>query len=225
MSNFAELLAELNAAENATETLAKAMPEAVNPEDEVEGEGDDATIKAAAVDGGAAPAPAPAPAAAAPAAPAADGKKEEPTFGKSFALAADDGTMHEVVDATEMLKAINSRLEVTDDTLAKALGSFTTIIKAQGEMIKSLSGEIGKLNAQGRGRKTMLAVVEKPGVGDTLAKSNPEDKGMSPGEFFAKANTAFEQGKLSGKELNVISVSIRGNHALDADLIKKVVSA
>lgn len=220
MSKFVELLAELNAAEAATETLAKAMPEVVNPEDEDDTkEGDDNVIAAAAADGGAAPAPAPA------AAADEDGKKAAPTFGKSFALTGEDGSTHEVVDATDMLKAINTRLETTDDTLAKALVSFTGIIKSQGEMIKSLSSEIGKLNAQGRGRKAVLTVVDKPAIGDTMAKSMTEEKGMSTGEFFAKANTAFEQGKLSGKELNVISVSIRGNHALDADLIKKVVSA
>jgi hypothetical protein len=91
-------------------------------------------------------------------------------------------------------------------------------------LIKSLSAQVQALSSQGRGRKAMLSVVEKPVVGDTMAKSQA-DAGISPEQFFAKANAAFDAGKISGKELNVVSVSLRGNHPIEPGLIQKIALA
>lgn len=219
-ANFDALLAAINEVGTEADTLAKAIPAAApaaaapaaatagaggmqtNPEDDVGGDdADDAAIAAAA---------------------AANGEK--PTFGKSFQFVDDTGAQHEAVDATDMLKALMTRVDTVDEVLAKALTSMAGSLKAQGELIKSLSGQVQSLSGQGRGRKAMLTVVEKPAVGDTMAKSTAA-QGITPEQFFAKANAAFDVNKLSGKELNVISVCLRGGHQIDPALIQKVALA
>lgn len=208
-ANFEALLKELgDVAAEADNTLAKAIPAAappaiaaagVNPEDDEDDEdGDDAAIEAAA-----------------------DGDK--PTFGKSFEFVDDAGAKHEAVDATEMLKSLLTRVDTVDEVLAKALTSMAGSLKAQGELIKSLSGQVQSLSGQGRGRKAVLSVVEKPAIGE-MTKSQPE-AGVTPEQFFAKANAAFDAGKISGKDLNVVSVCLRGNHPIDPALVQKIALA
>jgi hypothetical protein len=210
--NFEALLEELGAISTETDTMAKAIAEPPAPvEDEDDEDGDDAAIAAAAADGG-----------AAPAAPAAAGDK--PDFGKSFAFTDESGASHEAVDATDLVKSLMARQTQSDDVLAKALDSFNTVVRKQGDMIKSLSAQVASLSSQGRGRKAMLTMIEKPAIGDTMAKANA-DAGISPEQFFAKANAAFDAGKISGKELNVVSVSLRGNHPIEPGLIQKIALA
>lgn len=210
-ANFEALLKELgDVAAEADNTLAKAIPAAappamaaagVNPEDDEDDEdGDDAAIEAAA---------------------AADGDK--PTFGKSFEFVDDAGAKHEAVDATEMLKSLFARVDTVDEVLAKALTSMAGSLKAQGELIKSLSGQVQSLSGQGRGRKAVLSVVEKPAIGE-MTKSQSE-AGVTPEQFFAKANAAFDAGKICGKDLNVVSVCLRGNHPIDPALVQKIALA
>lgn len=211
--NFEALLQELGALDADTDTMAKAISAApeVNPEDD--DDEDDSAIAAAAEAGGAVP--------AADAAPGDDGK---PSFGKSFEFVDESGVTQEAVDATDLVKSLIGRLDNSEDVLAKALDSFSTVVRKQGDMIKSLSTQVAQLSSQGRGRKAMLAVSEKPAIGDTLAKANAEP-GISPEQFFAKANAAFDAGKISGKELNVVSVSLRGNHPIEPGLIQKIALA
>lgn len=206
-NNFEALLKELGDVAAEHDTMAKAMPEppADNPEDDEDGE-DDAAIAAAADAGGAAP--------------AAD---DAPAFGKSFEFTDAAGATHEAVDATDLVKSLIGRLDTSEEVLAKALTSMAGSMKAQGDLIKSLTAQVQALSSQGRGRKAMLSVVEKPAVGDTMAKSQPDS--ITPEQFFAKANAAFDAGKISGKELNVVSVSLRGNHPIEPGLIQKIALA
>ena len=210
-ANFEALLKELGEVAADADTLAKAIPAAappamaaagVNPEDDDDDDedGDDAAIESAA---------------------AADGDK--PTFGKSFEFVDDAGAKHEAVDATEMLKSLLTRVDTVDEVLAKALTSMAGSLKAQGELIKSLSGQVQSLSGQGRGRKAVLSVVEKPAIGE-MTKSQSE-AGVTPEQFFAKANAAFDAGKISGKDLNVVSVCLRGNHPIDPALVQKIALA
>lgn len=210
-ANFEALLKELGEVAVDADTLAKAIPAAappamaaagVNPEDDDDDDedGDDAAIESAA---------------------AADGDK--PTFGKSFEFVDDAGAKHEAVDATEMLKSLLTRVDTVDEVLAKALTSMAGSLKAQGELIKSLSGQVQSLSGQGRGRKAVLSVVEKPAIGE-MTKSQP-DAGITPDQFFAKANAAFDAGKISGKDLTVVSVCLRGNHPIDPALVQKIALA
>lgn len=210
--NFQELLAELSAVSEQQETMAKSVT-AAPEQDET-----DETVAAAAAEAGAAP--------------AADGELEdEPegqapadeVLGKSFEVTGENGEKHEAFDATALIKSLIDRQGTAEETLAKALTGFTGVIQKQGEMIKSLHEQVRAISSQGRGRKTVLTVAEKPDVGATMAKSQDAESGMTPSEFFAKANTAFDEGRISGKDLNVISVCLRSNHPVDADLIQRVV--
>lgn len=211
--NFEELLKALqDTDEDAAATLAKAeAEEAMEAEDdedkkgegEGKGEGDDAAIAAAAADG------------------AKPGTEE---FGKSFEFVDADGKKHQGVDATALVKSLMDRQEATDDTLAKALTTMTGTLQKQGELIKSMAAQIKDLSSQGRGRKTVLSVSEKPDAG-TMAKSEGASDGMTAEQFFAKANAAFDAGKLTGRELTVIDVCKRSNQPIEQSLIQKVLSA
>lgn len=153
----------------------------------------------------------------------ADGKP----MAKSFQVTLADGSVVEAEDGTELVKSLLARIDGTEDTLAKALGSAVGLIKAQGEalaantaLVKSLQSKVAELSGEGRGRKTVVSVHEKPGT--TLVKS--ESEGMTHGEFMAKSNAAFTAGRISGKDFTVIDVSLRSNVAIDPALVSKVLA-
>lgn len=205
--NFDELLAALNTEVEQSERMAKSI--AAGPADE--DDEDDSAIAAAAADG--------------EGDSMDDDEDDAPIMGKSFEVISEDGTKHEAVDATEMVKSLFERAESHEETLAKAIGSFTTLVQKQNDMIKSLSEQVKSLGSQGRGRKAVLNVSEKPDVGTTMAKSEGASQGFTAEQFFAKANQAFDAGRISGKDLNVISVSLRTQQPIDDGLIRQVVQA
>ena len=210
MSQFDELLAQLNAEQEEQSTLAKALP--------AEDGEDDEAIQAASAEGD------------------TDADDENPEDheepdgdeGKGKPMAKSmtvDGEEFEVVDADQLIKSLHDlteRVGTNETVLAKALESTLGTIKAQGEMIKSLNARVEKLAGQGRGRKTVLAVHEKPAVDEPLTKSQPQ--GLTSGELMAKATAAFSAGKLSGLELTTIDVSLRTNQQIDQGLLAKALS-
>ena len=134
-----------------------------------------------------------------------------------------DGEEVEAIDATELLKSLQDRVDEHDDVLAKALTTTLATVKAQGEMIKSLNAEMKKLAGKGAGRKTVLTVVEKPAAGEQDMTKSQQD-GMTTGEFMAKANAAFAAGKLSGIELTTADVAIRQGAQIPAGIIAKALA-
>lgn len=151
---------------------------------------------------------------------------DEP-MGKSFAFTLENGEVVEAMDGTELVKSLMTRVESTEGVMAKALGQAVDLIgkqsarlNEQGEMIKSLRADVSKLAGEGRGRKAVLSVAEKAAPGEQLAKS---DAAMTKQEFFAKANAAFDTGRITGKELTVIDVSLRSGSEIDQGLVSKVV--
>lgn len=204
--NFEELLKALaETEEQAAADLANA--EAPGVEDD-EGDDDDTIAAAAAEAGG-----------EGDAGDAGDGDAE---FGKSFEFVDEKGQKHEAVDATELVKSILDRQQATEGALAKAMETMVGALQKQGELIKSLTAKVEQVSTQGRGRKSLVSVTEKPDAG-TLTKS--EQPGITSDDFFAKANAAFDAGKLSGKELTTIDVCRRGGYQIDPALISKVLSA
>jgi len=213
MSQFQALLDTLNGVATDADTLKKSVPAAA---EDAPGTGEGVTADEQAEDDEAIAA------AAAEAEAKGEGKGE--TLGKSFEVVAEDGTKHEAVDATELVKSLMSRQEATEGNLMKAMEAMVGTVQKQGELIKSLTEKVAELSTQGRGRKSQLVVLDKPDT--TLAKSGAGDKqGMSIDEFFVKANTAFDQGKITGKELTVIDVCKRSNQAIDPALVQKVINA
>lgn len=206
MSDFEQLLAELQGAADESATMAKSLPNE-NPED-------DETVEAAADE--------------ANADNDSDKDNDDAPMAKSM-TAVIDGEEVEAIDATELLKSLDGRIGKTEDVLAKALTSTVAALKDSQEMIKSLTARLDKLAGQGSGRKTVITVMDKPSVAaasaETLAKSQSnQQEGVAVEEFFAKANSLFESKKLTGLELNTISVCLRERQQIDPKLVQKVVS-
>lgn len=217
MSKFNELLAQLQAENEAQETLAKALPQDSQDDKNIqaaaedEGNGDNAGEGEGEGDGEG----------------EGEGEGEEGTLTKSLTL--ENG--EEAIDATELLKSLQAGIGEHDEVLAKALpmisGMFkqqNEMIAQQGELIKSMQTRIDQLAGQGRGRKTVVTVQEKLPAGETtLAKS--QNDGLTPQEFMLKANTAFDKKILTGQELTTIDVCLRSGQMPDAALIQKVVNS
>lgn len=212
MSDFQQLLAELNAAAAEEETLAKSMSADDGADDEtIEAaaeEGDDTEsdddIDAEGID---------------------DEAEGDPKFAKSMTV---DGEEVQFVDAEQLIKSIGDLTERVgnhEGVLAKALETTLSTIKSQSEMIKSLSAKVDKLAGQGSGRKAVLTVHEKAPAGEQMAKSHGSDA-LSADEFFAKAEDKFANKMISGKDLTVIDVCRREGrlHDLDKGLVAKVLS-
>lgn len=136
-----------------------------------------------------------------------------------------DGEEYDVIDAEELVKSmqdLSGRVSEQESVLAKALGSTLGMVKQQGEMIKSLNARLNNISKQGAGRKTVLAIHDKPPVGEQLTKSNPDQ--MTAGDVLAKAHAAFGAGKINGLELTTIDVSLRQNEQIDQGLLAKALS-
>lgn len=220
MSAFEKLLGELNAAQADTDTLAKSLTASDGGEG---GEGGDAGGAGAGGEAGAGAEGGQGGEGGAAAGAAGEGQP----MAKSFKLKLDDGTEIEATDGGELIKALQQRIDAGEETMVKAMGQALALIKSQGEMIKSLSEQVKKLSGEGRGRKTLLSIVEKPAAGEQpMAKGGEQGSGgMTAQEFMLKANSAFENRRISGKDLTVIDVSLRSGQAIDPALISKVVAA
>jgi hypothetical protein len=158
----------------------------------------------------------------------ASGKKAP--LAKSLTVTLEDGTTVEAEDATELVKsltenfgALTERFDASESVLAKALGQTVTLLKAQSTLITDLQKQVKAIAGEGRGRKAVLTVVEKP-AGGTMAKGGQE--GMNPNEFMAKAESQFKAGKISGTEISFIESAFnRGSFDLSPALIAKVTAA
>ena len=140
---------------------------------------------------------------------------------KSFELTLEDGTKISAQDGTEIVKSLQARVEQNEEQMSKALGSAVELIKGQSALIKSLSERVAKLSGEGRGRKTVVSVVEKPGPGaSTMAKSEPA--GMSPDQFFVKALDAQKAGRISGTEIAVAEACLNRGEAIPASIVQRV---
>ena len=203
-TSFDELLKSLQQVAEGADTLAKAAPAAE----------DDKTVAAAAADSGVD-------------APGGNPEDEEEGEGEEFgkSLGA-DASGAEMIDATELVKSMLARQDATDGVLAKAMTSMVGAMSKQNELIKSLQAEVRTLAGQGRGRKTMVTIADKPGVADVLAKSEAAEEGkITTGELLAKSHAAHAAKKISGVELNTIDVCLRNNWPIDAGILQKVALA
>jgi hypothetical protein len=207
MSEFDELLKSLQDTQAEAEELVKALP--------TDKDGDDDKVEAAADEGDDSDESDKDEAAGEP-------EDKEP-LAKSLVI---DGEEYHAVDATDLIKSLSERMGSTEQVLAKALEITVATVKSQSVMLKSLSDKIDAFGRSGAGRKTVLTVLEKPAVQgnvETLAKSQ-QPEGISTDDFFMKANSLFDNKKISGSELNVIAVSLREKHAIDPKLISKVLN-
>jgi hypothetical protein len=158
----------------------------------------------------------------------ASGKKAP--LAKSLTVKLEDGSEVEALDGTELVKsltdslgALTERFDANESVLAKAMPQLVTLLKAQTTLITGLQAQVKAIGNEGRGRKAIVSMVEKPSTG-TLAKGGED--GINPDEFMAKATAKFNDRKLSGMELSFIEGAFnRGQFQLPPDLVSKVVAA
>jgi len=155
-----------------------------------------------------------------------DDDGDEGPMAKSFSFQLETGEVVEAVDGTELVKSLQNEVallkserETAASQSEKVFQAVLGQLKSQGELIKSLSAQVEKMSSEGRGRKSIAA----PSA--AMAKSMGADAGgLTPDRLLAKANAAFDAGRISGKELTVIDVSLRHGAALDDGLMARVLA-
>ncbi len=213
MSQFEKLMTELGELSTEQATMTKALP-ADDGKDEQKiqaaaGEGGsdgDADDKGGKPDGD-----------------ADDNGEGDKPMAKSFKFTLEDGTEVEAQDGTELVKALSDRVEVLEGgnvELTKALETAVGVIKGYSPLIKSLQDQISKLSGEGRGRKTVVSVSEKPEP-QTMAKSEPA--GMNHETFFAKAMVAQREGRLSGTDIALAEACLNRGEAIPQSIVARVV--
>ena len=152
---------------------------------------------------------------------------EDETFGKSFAMTLEDGTVIEAVDGSAMVKALMEKNEALtaqiteqEGEMSKALTTVVETIKGQSELIKSLQEQVSRLSGEGRGRKAVVSVAEKPAA--TLTKSEPT--GMSGSEFMAKCEAAFSAGQITGRDVSIAETALQNGIAVPEHIVSKVLA-
>lgn len=155
---------------------------------------------------------------------AGKGKKKPMPFAKSFNVTLESGEVAEAVDATDLLKALNDRVETLEsgnEPLAKSLTAAVSLIKAQGTLLKSLTERVAKFSSEGKGRKTMLAVNDRPAPGEqTMAKSQPA--AMNGHEVLAKALSAQRAGKLTGFDVSCAEAAVNSGSPVPANVLAAI---
>ena len=128
------------------------------------------------------------------------------------------GETVEAVDGTELLKSLSDSVANTDARLEKSFGEAVSLMKSMHGEIASRKKQVAKLSGEGRGRKAVVNVHEHA---EPMAKSQ---SGLTPNDLMAKAQAAFAEGRLSGRELNEIDASLRMREAPNPSLIAKALA-
>lgn len=154
-----------------------------------------------------------------------DGDADNRPLAKSFRFELDDGSAVEAVDATDLLKSLHDdlaglRASRTSEAQAVETGlkGLLTLVKGQGALLKSLQAQVAKLADSGRGRKSLTG-----GEAD-LAKAQAATPELTGPLLLAKAHTAFEAQRISGKELSTLDVLLRHGETPDADLVRRILA-
>ena len=162
---------------------------------------------------------------------------EDKMMGKSFTVTLEDGTELEAVEGTELMKSLMLKVNDNRDSMEKALGlavtnlkslgeKFTrqsTVLKSQGDLIKSLQENIERIGGQGKGRKTVVSVHEKRSP-EELKKSDETEQGLGRQEFMAKALSAQREGKVTGLELSQAESYLNRGLIIPESIVNKVLS-
>ncbi len=163
---------------------------------------------------------------------AADAEGED-ELGKSFRVVLEDGTEVDAMDGSKMLKALQGRFSALDkrfgeqdETLQKAMGTVTDLLRGQSDLIKSLVERVRVLEGSGRGRKAVLSVNERPGpAGADLAKAQGADQGLTPAQLLSKAEAAVAAGRLQWGDVVRAEAFLAKSMQLPDDLMARIVNA
>jgi len=141
---------------------------------------------------------------------------------KSFRFELDNGQTVDAIDATELVKSLKGRLDETETLLAKAIeerdtvnGRVLGLLKSQSAEIAGLKAQLAKLSSEGRGRKAVVNVHESA---EPMAKA----QNLAPNELMAKAKSAFEDGRISGREYVEVDASLRMKQIPNSAILAKL---
>ncbi len=148
-------------------------------------------------------------------------------LGKSFKVQLEDGTTADAFDATAMLKAMGLRIDGVGSQLMKGMTAITSLVKAQGDtiksqgaLIKSLQGELSKIGGQGRGRQATVAVV-----GTTANTDGGGKAAMTKDEILTKALALSGKGLMTSLDVSRVQSHLNNGLALPADLATAISAA
>lgn len=144
----------------------------------------------------------------------------EPPLKKSFSLKLEDGSVVEAVDGAELIKALTVRLESTEGTLAKSLDANTKLFG----LVKSLTEDVAALKSAGKGRKSVLAVVEKPAPTTEELRKSQEPEGMNSDQFMAKAMSLMASGTLLSSDIALAEQYINMGQTPPAHIVNAVLN-
>ena len=146
---------------------------------------------------------------------------DDESMGKSYSFQLDSGETIDAVDGTELVKSLMTKIDGQEASMTKAMAVTLDLIKSQGEQISALKTEVTRLGSEGRGRKTVVSVAEKPAAG-TMQKSEPV--GLSGEEFMTKALAAQAAGRITALEVSIAEGSLLKGLPVRGDIINKVIS-
>lgn len=147
-----------------------------------------------------------------------DGEGEE--LGKSFTMRLEDGTEVDAIDGTELVKSLMARIEGNEESILKSFGGLMSVVKAQGDLIKSLTEKVGALSAAGRGRRAVLAISERPAP--AAPEADKKDEGITSEAFMAKALTAQAAGRLNAVQVATAEACINRGETIPVHIVRAV---
>jgi hypothetical protein len=146
---------------------------------------------------------------------------------KAIKVTMENGEQVDALDATDLIKSLNDRLEAVEGAsksvpgLEGVMTKAVELITSQGALIKSLHESVAALSSQGRGRKAVVSLTEKPG--GTLVKSDSED-GVSAEVFFAKAEAAQREGRITSLDISTAEACLNRGTSIPVGIIQRVMA-
>jgi len=135
----------------------------------------------------------------------------------------------QMIDATEVLETLQKSVNSTNEALNTGFPLMMSMmermgntIAAQGELIKSLQQNQINAGAQGAGRKSQVVVMAKSMAGTQATTEQPEDTQITGADLMIKSNVAYNEGKITGVQLNMIDCALRNGYQPDPAILAKV---
>lgn len=135
----------------------------------------------------------------------------------------------QMIDATEVLETLQKSVNSTNEALntgfplmMQMMERMGNTIAAQGELIKSLQQNQINAGAQGAGRKSQVVVMAKSMAGTQAAAEQLSETQISGEDLMIKSNVAYNEGKISGVQLNMIDCALRNGYQPDPAILAKV---
>lgn len=161
-----------------------------------------------------------------------DGDGDGDDLGKSFSIETASGEKVKAYDATAILKSMSARLETvegaaTDESerrehLGKSMRLIADLLKAQDTQIQDLVSQVSALSREGRGRKTVLTITEKPELAKAIGGESAD--GIPAGEFMGKAMDAQKAGRITALDVSIAETALNRGSPVPAHIVNRVMA-